>query len=207
MSWYVMAVIEAIIMLSLTTILVYALRVFQTTSVTLFMVSFLLYIVSYIPLAQVYSLFFQEPKTAALVSGISFTIILISWVLMRFVVLNLVPSLWIKFVFYLFSPFAFCDFMYFLSIYENTQGASLGWTTMNETFPIWHCLLFLFVDGIIYLLLALYLDKVMPCKYSSIITNSNSRIWSRIKSSFLFTKIVLVKSFQTVVTSPRTRNY
>ncbi len=177
MSWYVMAVIEAIIMLLLTTILVYALRVFQTTSVTLFMVTFLLYIVSYIPLAQVYSLFFQEPKTAALVSGISFTVILMSWVLMRFLVLNLFTGDGIKFVFYLFSPFAFCDFMYFLSIYENTQGAALGWATMNETFPIWHCLLFLFVDGIIYLLLALYLDKVMPCKpQTALLTRSQQNL-------------------------------
>lgn len=64
MSWYVVAFLEAIIVLVLTTSLVYALQVFKTTSVTLFMTAFLLYIVSYIPLAQVYSLFFIEPKNA-----------------------------------------------------------------------------------------------------------------------------------------------
>jgi hypothetical protein len=164
MSWYIMAVFEALIMLIITTILVYALGVFQTTSVTLFMVAFLLYIISYIPLAQVYSLFFSEPKTAALFSGISFTLILFSWVIMRFVILNIFPNTTLKLFCYLFSPFAFCDFMYFLSIFENTPGASLGWSTMDTIFPVWHCILFLVVDGFIYLIMALYLDKVVPCK-------------------------------------------
>jgi hypothetical protein len=166
-----MAVIEALIMLIITTILVYALRVFQTTSVTLFMVAFMMYIISYIPLAQVYSLFFNEPKTAALLSGISFTLILFSWVVMRFIILNIFPNTTLKLFCYLFSPFAFCDFMYFLSIFENTPEVALGWSTMDTLFPVWHCILFLVVDGLIYLFLALYLDKVIPCKFVSMVTD------------------------------------
>jgi ABC-type multidrug transport system ATPase subunit len=183
MSWYVLAIMEALLTLLITTALVYALGVFQTTSVTLFMMTFFLYIVSYIPLAQVYSLFFMEPKNAALLSGVSFSLILFSWVIMRFIVLNFFPNTTLKLFCYLFSPFAFCDFMYFLSILENTPGVSLGWTTLNDLYPIWHCVLFLAVDGIIYLMLALYLDKIIPSEFG------------RASSPFFFLQKSFWKSF------------
>jgi len=169
LSWYVVAFLQALIILSSTTVLVYAVGIFKYTSASLFMTVFFLYTQSFIPIANACSLFFVEPKYASMFANLSFLVIVFAWMLVRLVYFNLLkPSLWVQLAFNLFSPFAFCEFMYRLSSLESA-GQSFGWSDLGswDQYSTTHNVLFLIIDSILYTIASLYLEKVVPTEYGT----------------------------------------
>jgi hypothetical protein len=71
----------------------------------------------------------------------------------------------VKLMFNIFAPFAFCEFMLKLSNSENNKQA-FGWSDLGglRDYSVAWCILFLLIDAVIYLVISLYLEKVIPSK-------------------------------------------
>jgi len=164
MSWYIVTFMESIIAVLLMTIMIYVLRIFHYTSFSLFAVILFLYSLSFIPMANICSLFFNEPKYASMFGNIVFVAIIFMWIIVRFIFFNFfITSLWVKLIFNLFAPFAFCEFMLQLSAMENSKSY-FGWSNLGSlgTYSTADNVLCLFIDCILYTILSFYLEKVIP---------------------------------------------
>ncbi|KAL0484587.1 ATP-binding cassette sub-family A member [Acrasis kona] len=183
LSWYVVAIIESFIAVVLATIVIFAIGLFKTTSPTLFMLEFFLYFVSFIPIAHGYSTLFSQVKVAGLLSGSLVSVTIGLWAVLRLGIMSFFPETEaLKYITYLYSPYAFCDFVYFLNVYENSSdpSSSLSWFTFfTSDKQIWLTVLYLIADTFLYILIAFYLDKVIPTEFGT-----NSDLLFFLKKSF-----------------------
>jgi ABC-type multidrug transport system ATPase subunit len=135
------------------------------THFTVFVVFYLFYFLSILPLAQITSCFFEEPKTAAVISNFILLIVIASWYLVRFLIFGipLIPK-WVHVVFNMISPIVFSEFIHQVAIAEKSQ-IPLNWTNL-QTFSMEYNLLYgliqLIVNFVIYMIVMWYFENIMP---------------------------------------------
>lgn len=104
--------------------------------------------------------------------------IMVFWILQSFIKTKRTQTL-----FNFFSPVAFMEFM-FHAVSAEYRKESFTWITLSKissTYSIPLCIIMLTLDVIIYLLLSLYLEHVLPCKEieMSLLTSRSIWIWSK----------------------------
>lgn len=176
LSWSIISLVECLVSTLLLIIFILAVQFFANTDITLFIVVYGLSTAVMIPIIQIFGLFFTSTRMASLVFPLATFVVTSIWMFVR-VLFALIPvTTYIQSALYvLLPPLAFLEFMYNSNLAESQfvgQGATavrLSWGTMlqgsfplNPTFSALACILILLVDIIIYQLILMYLQAVVP---------------------------------------------
>ncbi|XP_048221136.1 ATP-binding cassette sub-family A member 9 [Perognathus longimembris pacificus] len=161
LSWGLMYATWVLLMATLMTIIVKATHVVVLTSFMVVFILFLLYGLSLIPLAFLMSVLIRKPFLAGLV----IFVLTVSWGSLGLTTLyRHLPAFW-EWTLCVLSPFAFTAGMAQLIHLDYDVNSNAHLDSSNNSYLIIAILFVLIVDALLYLVLALYFDKILPTKY------------------------------------------
>uniref|UniRef100_A0A8C8VGV2 ATP binding cassette subfamily A member 10 n=1 Tax=Pelusios castaneus TaxID=367368 RepID=A0A8C8VGV2_9SAUR len=178
--WFSWGLLYAGYILILTTLLTLIMKssefVYQTSHSVIFFM-FYLYGISLVSLVFFLSSLLKKPKLTGIV-GFLFTL---SFGSLALAVLYHHVSEPLEWALGLFSPFAFtAGFVRIVHLEDNMKGVDFS-DFLEDSYPMLAVFLLLAFDTLLYLMLAIYLDKVLPDKYGM----HHSRLYF-LKSSYWF---------------------
>ncbi|KAM9994608.1 hypothetical protein ACTFIZ_007751 [Dictyostelium cf. discoideum] len=169
-SWIITSLITSLPVTLLIVVIFKGSQLIYSTSWAIVILTFVLYLITLLLLSFIFSIFFNNSKFCGL---LSFVIIIAINICGIFVSKNEF-NISIKLLLSIFSPIAFSNSIYFMSVKDLTMILNLNWdyiVTENQS------ILMLGIDIIIYIFLIWYLEKVIPSEYGT-----------KEKFYFLFTK-------------------
>ncbi|XP_078610116.1 cholesterol transporter ABCA5-like isoform X1 [Branchiostoma floridae x Branchiostoma japonicum] len=163
-SWLVVymtiIVLESLVCIGIS----YAAGLFSKSNFFFYFISFFLYGLSMVNIAFVLTTFFDKARTAGAVAALS-TLCASALVLP----ISLLPADFpqaAQWALCLLSPCAFATSINQAAILERSAGAQFSNVASEPAnFPLLYPIIMLIIDDVLYLLLALYLDKVIPGAY------------------------------------------
>ncbi|KAI8501113.1 ATP-binding cassette sub- A member 5 [Branchiostoma belcheri] len=142
----------------------YAAGLFSKTNFFLYFITFFLYGLSMVNIAFVLTTFFDKARTAGAVAALS-TLFVSALVLPISLLPDDIPQA-AQWALCIFSPCAFATTINQAAILERTVGGQFSNIASEPAnFPMLYPIIMLIVDDVLYLLLALYFDKVLPGAY------------------------------------------
>ncbi|KAN0027866.1 hypothetical protein ACTFIV_009690 [Dictyostelium citrinum] len=169
-SWIITSLTTALPVTLLIVIIFKASQLIYSSSWGIVMITFILYLITLLLLSFIFSIFFNNSKFCGL---LSFVIVIAINIAGIFVSKNEF-NVSVKLLLSIFSPIAFSNSIYYMSVKDLTMILNLNWdyiVTENQS------IMMLGIDIGIYILLIWYLEKVIPGEYGT-----------KEKFYFLFTK-------------------
>ncbi|KAM9992350.1 hypothetical protein ACTFIY_009791 [Dictyostelium cf. discoideum] len=169
-SWIITSLITSLPVTLLIVVVFKGSQLIYSTSWGIVIITFVLYLITLLLLSFIFSIFFNNSKFCGL---LSFVIVIAINICGIFVSKNDF-NVSIKLLLSIFSPIAFSNSIYVMSVKDLTMILNLNWdyiVTENQS------ILMLGIDIIIYIILIWYFEKVIPSEYGT-----------KEKFYFLFTK-------------------
>lgn len=85
LSWFIVSLIQTILSLIITITLLYLTKILYFTDITLFTFGYSLYFLSMLPLAQIGSNLFKEPRTASLICSLFILFSILGWYILTII--------------------------------------------------------------------------------------------------------------------------
>ncbi|XP_012893511.1 PREDICTED: ATP-binding cassette sub-family A member 9 [Dipodomys ordii] len=161
LSWGLMYAGFVLLMATLMTIIAKTTHIVVLTGFMVVFILFLLYGLSLISLAFLMSVLIRKPFLA----GLAIFVLTVFWGSLGLMTLyRHLPAFW-EWTLCVLSPFAFTAGMAQLIHLDYDMNSNVHLDSSNNSYLIIAILFVLVVDALLYLVLALYFDKILPSKY------------------------------------------
>ena len=159
LSYLITCLLEILVLVTLTSICLLIAGILEYVNIFLFMILFTCYLISGIPLLMIVASLFTDSKKAVTVAQLLFMALEFLWVAFRVVLPLVKPDLvyYLQYVFYLFSPVAFCDIIFNMTVKFELKKKYFSFSNFSD---IYIAFIYILADIALYFVIAVIFDKV-----------------------------------------------